>query len=223
MDATRYRLLIFDWDGTIADSEARIVQSVQATVTDLGLLAPPVEDVRNVIGLGMRECMEALFPDVSPGRYAGFVEVYRRHFQGLATAPLSLFPGAKQVLESLDTAGYTIAIATGKSRRGLDRELGESGLAKVVSASRCADEAPSKPHPQMLEDVLELTLTDPREALMIGDTTYDMQMARDAGVDRVAVSYGAHETQRLLEFSPLEVIDSLAALENWLSSEAMAK
>jgi len=223
MDAKRYRLLIFDWDGTIADSEARIVQSVQATVTDLGLRAPPTEDVRNVIGLGMRECMEALFPDVSPGHYAGFIEVYRRHFQEQARTPVSLFPDAKPVLESLDLAGYTIAIATGKSRRGLDRELDESGLADVVSASRCADEAPSKPHPQMLEDVLELTLTDPRAALMIGDTTYDMQMARDAGVDRVAVSYGTHETRRLLEFFPLEVIDSLAALEIWLSNEALAE
>ncbi len=223
MDAKRYRLLIFDWDGTVADSEARIVQSVQATVNDLGLRAPPTEDVRNVIGLGLRECMEALFPNVSPGRYAGLVEAYRRHFQEQARTPVSLFPDAKPVLESLDSAGYTIAIATGKSRRGLDRELDESGLAEVVSASRCADEAPSKPHPKMLEDVLELTLTDRRAALMIGDTTYDMQMARDAGVDRVAVSYGTHETSRLLEFSPLEVIDSLAALEIWLSSEAMAK
>jgi phosphoglycolate phosphatase len=171
----------------------------------------------------MQECMEALFPDVSPGHYAGFIEVYRRHFQEQARTPVSLFPDAKRVLKSLGSAGYTIAIATGKSRRGLDRELHESGLVGIVSASRCADEAPSKPHPQMLEDVLELTLTAPRGALMIGDTTYDMQMARDAGVDRIAVSYGTHETRRLLEFSPLKVIDSLAALEIWLFNGALAK
>lgn len=218
----RYRLIVFDWDGTIADSEARIVSSVEAAVMELGLPARTPAEIRNIIGLGMRECMQALFPEIPESRYQGFFDAYRKQFQTRAQRPVSLFPGVKSVLMSLGSRGYLLAVATGKSRRGLDRELRESGLQTLIGVSRCADEAPSKPHPQMLEDVLELAAVEPATALMVGDTTYDMQMARDAGVDRVAVSYGAHERSRLIEFDPLTVVESLNDLESWLSQTAQA-
>lgn len=223
MTARRYGLLIFDWDGTLADSEQRIVDAVRVAVNELGLPERTPAQIRNVIGLGMQECLETLFPDVDPGRHAGFIDTYRKHFSIRNDRPVALFPGVEEVLRTLNANGYTIAVATGKSRRGLDRELTESGLDAVVKASRCADESPSKPHPQMLEDLLELTITSAHEALMIGDTTYDMQMARDAGVDRVGVAYGAHERSRLLEFGPLEIVDSLHHLEQWLSSRPARK
>ncbi len=218
MNNSQYRLLIFDWDGTLADSEARIVESVRRAVNELGLPDCTPAEIRNVIGLGMQQCLETLFPEVPAERHAHFVNAYRKHFSLNNDAPVELFPGVKEVLATLCAGGYTIGVATGKSRRGLDRELEESGLDAIVRVSRCADESPSKPDPQMLEELLELTVTPPQQALMIGDTTYDMQMARDAGVDRIGVSYGAHESARLLEFDPLEIIDSLRHLEQWLAN-----
>ena len=221
MSASRYQLLIFDWDGTLADSEHRIVSAVRQAIIDLGLPERSHEQIRNVIGLGMQECLETLFPGVEPERHAGFINTYRKHFTIRNDAPVALFPGVDEVLRALASRGHTIAIATGKSRRGLDRELKESGLGELVKVSRCADESPSKPNPQMLEDLLELAMISPHEALMVGDTTYDMQMARDAGVARVGVSYGAHEKSRLLEFGPLEIFDSLNQFEQWLSSRSL--
>lgn len=218
MTAVGYQLLIFDWDGTLADSEHRIIEAVSLALSELELPQRTSEEIRNVIGLSMQECLELLFPDIEAERHAGFVNTYRKHFTRRNDRAVALFPEAKEVLSALSSRGYSIAVATGKSRRGLDRELKESGLDAVVRASRCADESPSKPHPQMLQDVLEMTLTSAEDALMIGDTTYDMQMARDAGVDRVGVSYGAHEVARLLEFGPLEIVDSLGHLQQWLSS-----
>ncbi len=223
MTGVGYRLLIFDWDGTLADSEHRIIEAVSLALSELDLPQRTPEEIRNVIGLGMQECLELLFPEVEPERHAGFVNTYRKHFTRRNDSAVALFAGAKEVLSALSSSGYTIAVATGKSRRGLDRELKESGLDAVVRASRCADESPSKPHPKMLEDVLEMTFTSPEDALMIGDTTYDMQMARDAGVDRVGVSYGAHDVARLLEFGPLEIVDSLRSLQLWLSSRPPRK
>ncbi len=221
MTEPRYGLLIFDWDGTLADSEARIIEAARRALDELGLPDRTPDQIRNVIGLGLQECLETLFPEVAPEHYLGFVSTYRKHFSLQNHVPVALFPGVKEVLFALESRGHTIAVATGKSRRGLDRELGESGLDAVVQVSRCADESPSKPNPQMLEDLLGLTATPRQQALMIGDTTYDMQMARDAGVDRVGVSYGAHEKSRLLEFDPLEIVDSLHHFERWLANRPL--
>lgn len=217
MNDNPYGLLVFDWDGTLADSERRIVEAVRRALKELGLPHRSPAQIRDVIGLGMRECLETLFPDVAPARHADFINTYRKHFSIENDAPVALFPTVKEVLRRLHSRGYVIAIATGKSRRGLDRELRESGLDAFVGLSRCADESLSKPHPQMLEAILELAVTPSHRALMVGDTTYDMQMARDAGVDRVGVSYGAHAASRLLEFGPLEIVDSLHHFEQWLS------
>jgi phosphoglycolate phosphatase len=221
MNERSYELLIFDWDGTLADSEQRIVDSVRRALNEQGLPDRSAAQIRDVIGLGMQECLEALFPDVAPERLAGFVNAYRKYFAVQNDTPVTLFPRVKEVLHRLHSRGYVIAIATGKSRRGLDRELRESGLDAFVQVSRCADESPSKPHPQMLEDILELAVMPSRRAVMVGDTTYDMQMARDADVDRVGVSYGAHEATRLLEFGPLEIVDSLHHFEQWLSGRPL--
>ena len=212
-----YRLLVFDWDGTLMDSEARIVGCFQAAAADVGVAVPHGDLARDVIGLGLQEAAERLFPELGDALVGRVVERYRYHFLGDHPTPSELFPGVVETLEGLADAGYLLGIATGKSRRGLDKVLGETGLGRLFHASRCADEAFSKPHPQMLEEVMALLGAGPRETLMIGDTEYDMQMARNAGVPGLAVSYGVHEPGRLLAEGALACLDRIDELPAWLA------
>lgn len=212
-----YRLLVFDWDGTLMDSEARIVGCFQAAAADVGVAVPHGDLARDVIGLGLQEAAERLFPGLGDAMVGRVVERYRYHFLGDHPTPSELFPGVVETLERLADAGYLLGIATGKSRRGLDKVLGETGLGRFFHASRCADEAFSKPHPQMLEEVMAVLGAGPRETLMIGDTEYDMQMARNAGVPGLAVSYGVHEPNRLLAEGALACLDRIDELPGWLA------
>lgn len=217
-----YRLLVFDWDGTLMDSQARIVACFQAAAADVGVNVPHGDRARDVIGLGLAEATERLFPGVDGGVVARVVERYRHHFLGDHPTPSELFPGVVETLEQLADTGYLLGIATGKSRRGLDKVLGETGLGRFFQASRCADEAFSKPHPQMLEEVMSLLGASPADTLMIGDTEYDMQMARNAGVPGLAVSYGVHEPARLLAEGALACLDHIADLPRWLAAHRVA-
>lgn len=212
-----YRLLVFDWDGTLMDSQARIVGCFQAAAADLGVAVPDADRARDVIGLGLREATERLFPGLDDATIGGVVERYRHHFLGDHPTPSVLFPGVVETLDGLADAGYLLGIATGKSRRGLDKVLGETGLGRLFHASRCADEAFSKPHPQMLEEVMAVLGARPAETLMIGDTEYDMQMARNAGVPALAVSYGVHDSARLLAEGALTCLDRIDELPGWLA------
>jgi phosphoglycolate phosphatase len=212
-----YRLLVFDWDGTLMDSGARIVGCFQAAAADVGVAVPHGDLARDVIGLGLQEAAERLFPELGDAMVGRVVERYRYHFLGDHPTPSELFPGVVETLEGLADAGYLLGIATGKSRRGLDKVLGETGLGRLFHASRCADEAFSKPHPQMLEEVMAVLGAGPRETLMIGDTEYDMQMARNAGVPGLAVSYGGHEPNRLLAEGALACLDRIDELPGWLA------
>ena len=217
-----YRLLVFDWDGTLMDSEARIVACLQAAAVDVGIAVPPPDSARDVIGLGLQEAIERLFPGVDRRALGRLVERYRHHFLGDHPTASELFPGVVETLEGLADAGYLLGIATGKSRRGLDKVLSETGLGRFFHASRCADEAFSKPHPRMLEEVMAVLGASPADTLMIGDTEYDMQMARSAGVPAVAVSYGVHAPERLLAEGALACLDRIDELPGWLAGQPAA-
>jgi phosphoglycolate phosphatase len=211
-----FELLVFDWDGTLMDSEQKILRCFQAAADDVRAVYPGDDAVRNIIGLGLGEAINALFPAESAEKRLALADRYREHFLHLDQTEMPLFPGVLNGLEELQAQGYTLAIATGKARRGLDRVLGRSTLAHLFSISRCADETLSKPHPRMLLEILDHTGIDPNRALMIGDTVYDMQMAARAGMAAIAVSYGAQPRKRLLEEGPLFCADSFDEVRAWL-------
>lgn len=215
----RFELIVFDWDGTLMDSAGAIVRAIQASARDLGLPEPPEARARHVIGLGLQEALSYAVPELDPRDYPAMVERYRHHYLS-ADHQLELFPGSFELVEALADSGRLLGVATGKSRKGLDRALGHSGLRRFFHATRCADECFSKPHPQMLEEVMAECGVAPARTLMIGDTTHDLLMARNAGVGAVAVEFGAHPREVLVEAAPLEVVDSTAALAAWLRANA---
>lgn len=213
----RFHLLVFDWDGTLTDSADLIVASMQAACDDFGLPVPNPLEVKHIIGLGFREALAHLLPDFSPDDYPQMVERYRRHFLSLQ-APIPVFPGVNETLQALHQVGFLLAVATGKSRKGLNRDFQETGLGRYFHASRCADECFSKPHPGMLLELIEEMDVAAEKTLMIGDTTHDLQMAKNAGVASLAVSYGAHPKQSLIELSPFACLDDIRELLPWLGN-----
>ncbi len=217
MSGLPYKLLVFDWDGTLMDSEARITGCLSMTFEDVGLPAPPREALLNVIGLGLPEAFRTLAPEIDAAMLRRLTDRYRYHFLSDHHAPATLFPGAREVLETLDRTGYLLAVATGKGRRGLDRSLEETGCGALFAVTRCADETASKPDPRMLIEVMDVAGAWPHETLMIGDTEYDMLMARNAGADALAVSYGVHTRARLLDSRPLGCIDDIREISVWLA------
>lgn len=212
-------MLIFDWDGTLMDSAAAISKSLQAACADLGLPVPSDETARYVIGLGLADAMKHILPQVPPSFYPQVVERYRHHFWR-ADADTTLFDGVAESMRELSEAGFVLAIATGKSRRGLERALATTGLQSRFQASRCADEGFSKPHPGMLHQILEDTGIAADQALMVGDTTHDMEMARAAGMARLAAAYGAHPREKLLACDPVACADDFAEIHAWLKHHA---
>ncbi len=214
----RFKLLIFDWDGTLMDSEARIVECVRAAVMDMGLEVPADERIRNIIGLGLSEAMNFLFPGADQVLKQAIVERYRHHFLVENETPSRLFEGARETLTCLETEGYLLAVATGKSRRGLNVSLEETGLGDMFQTTRCADETFSKPHPEMLLQVMDELGVLPDDTLMIGDTEYDMEMAANAGTRKLGVSYGVHSAERLARHGPLGVADSVSQIPGLLKS-----
>lgn len=216
MPTKRYRLLVFDWDGTLMDSVGHIVSSMHAAMTDLKVPPLPETQVKDVIGLGLREALNTLFPDRGDDFKDRFTARYRVHFFTPGRV-LSLFPDAALVLEALDAAGYLLAIATGKSRQGLLRELHGTGLERRFHASRCAEETCSKPDPRMLLEIMAELGVEAEETLMIGDTEYDLQMARNAGAHGLGVTHGVHDAERLLRHAPVGCIDALSQFPQWLA------
>jgi phosphoglycolate phosphatase len=210
-----YRLLVFDWDGTIIDSARTIAECIRDAAGDLGLRVPTKEQASHVIGLGLHDALRHAVPELAAERTAEFVERYRQHFRAREDE-MDLFGGMRELIESLHGKNL-LAIATGKSRRGLDRALEASGLKPYFRASRCADETHPKPHPAMLLELMAELEVPAGEALMIGDTSHDLDMARAAGVDALAVTYGAHAEQGLRSCQPRACVASVAELERWLS------
>ncbi|MGD2055176.1 MAG: HAD-IA family hydrolase [Gammaproteobacteria bacterium] len=213
--AREIRLIVFDWDGTLMDSEQQIVSCLRAAVCDLSLEPMADETLRNVIGLGLREAIDTLVPGRDHAFQQAFVEQYRRHW--FNSRESQLFAGVSQMLHTCRQHRFLLGIATGKSRRGLDRVLAENALSDCFDATRCADEAPSKPHPQMLYDIMARLGVPAEQVLMVGDTEYDMEMATNAGVAKVAVSSGVHSAARLQRHDPLVCLPQVAAIPAWLS------
>jgi phosphoglycolate phosphatase len=211
-----FKLLVFDWDGTLMDSEARILACVRAAAADLQLEIPSDDRIRNIIGLGLKEAVVRLFPGSDDAQVLNIVGRYRYHFLDADKTPSTLFSGVRDVLTALSDQGYLMAVATGKGRSGLDRSLDETGLGGLFDTTRCADETLSKPHPEMLLQIMEELGMGGEETLMIGDTEYDMQMANNARTRGLAVSYGVHEPARLLRHDVLGCLDDIAELPYWL-------
>ena len=209
-----YSLIIFDWDGTLIDSAGTIVECIQQASAELGLEVPDRGRASHVIGLGLHDSLRLAVPGLPAERYAEFVELYRKHFLAREEA-MRLFPGIEGLLKNLSQTRL-LAIATGKSRRGLERALRASGLGSYFSASRCADETTPKPDPAMLQEIMEELSTPVERALMIGDTSHDLEMARAAGVDALAVTYGAHAEEGLRSCQPRACVASVPELDRWL-------
>ena len=211
-----YQLLIFDWDGTLIDSTGRIISSFQGGARELGLRIPPDEEVRNIIGLGLKEAIEQVMPELNSTQVDALAQAYSRHYLEVDETPTALFHAVAEGLEYLRARGFRLAVATGKSRRGLDRVMQETGLGHLFEVTRCADETRSKPHPRMLEEILAHTKVSVDSALMIGDTDYDLNMATNAGMDALAVTYGAHELSRLEQAQPTHRVDSFVDFIDWI-------
>ncbi len=214
----KYSLLVFDWDGTLLDSHAQIVNCMQSTISELALEPRTDEQIGKIIGLGLEKGVVQLYPMMEMKLVTKMAQTYREHHLFKDKTPSPLFEGAKEALTSLRGAGYDLAIATNKSRRGLDKGLSETGLNDYFPISRCVDEAHPKPHPQMLEEILTDHNLEASKALMIGDSEYDLQLANNTKVDGLAVSYGVHGLMRLLKQDPVGFIDKIGQLPDWLES-----
>ena len=219
MARKQFDLIVFDWDGTLMDSTATIVRCIQAAARDLGLPVPRDDKAAHVIGLGLHEAMQAVLPDIDPTWYPRMVERYRYHFLS-RDHELVLFPGVRDMLQELSQEGYFLAVATGKSRVGLNRAMNDVKVLSLFDATRCADETFSKPHPAMLQELTRELGQDMRRTVMIGDTSHDLLMAANAGAAGVAVQYGAHPVEQLTACNPVYSAATVAELHQWLSENA---
>ncbi|MEN9868776.1 MAG: hypothetical protein RL748_4366 [Pseudomonadota bacterium] len=219
MAKSQFDLIVFDWDGTLMDSTAAIVLCIQAAARDLGLPVPKDDDAAHVIGLGLYDAMQTVLPGVDASYYPRMVERYRHHYLQHGN-DLILFRGVPEMLQDLAQQGYFLAVATGKSRNGLNRALNQSGLLSTFHATRCADETFSKPHPAMLQELTRELGQDMARTVMIGDTTHDLLMAKNAGAAGIAAQYGAHPFEQLDALNPLYSASNVPALHQWLLANA---
>ncbi|MHB1246745.1 MAG: HAD-IA family hydrolase [Sulfuriferula sp.] len=219
MNSRHFDLLIFDWDGTLMDSTGAIAESIQMACADLGMRVPHREEAKQIIGLGLAEALQTLLPELTPDEYPQLVERYRHHFLG-QDHTLPLFDGVANSIAALHADDYWLAVATGKSRNGLERAFDQSGLREFFHVSRCADEAYSKPHPGMVLELMDYCGVEAERTLMIGDTSHDLQMALNAGVASVGVAYGAHSVASLQVCQPLYIAEDFQGLMAWLNNYA---
>ena len=212
-----FDLIVFDWDGTISDSTGLIADCIRHAAQDLQLRVPTVEQAKHIIGLGLLQSTETLFPELSAADRARFAVRFREHYVPRDhEAPL--YPGIVDLLKSLAHPERFLAVATGKPRAGLERAFAHTGLKPHFHYTRCADEGFAKPHPDMLLKLMDYTNVGPQRTLMIGDTTHDLELAQNAGVAAVAVTYGAHPAQLLAARQARVKVDSVAALSAWLAA-----
>jgi phosphoglycolate phosphatase len=215
----RFRLIAFDWDGTLADSTALIAGAIQKACLDVGVPAPDDIDARHVIGLGPGDAIRHVAPGLAVDHHARFSDRFRDHYL-VGDAAIPLFAGIREMLDELGQRGFLLAVATGKSRAGLARALARHGIAERFAASRCADEGFPKPHPDMLLALMQQLRVGPSQTLMVGDTTHDLELARNAGVSGLAVAYGAHPPKGLAAMKPLTTAHSVTELRAWLAANA---
>ncbi len=215
----RFDLIVFDWDGTLFDSTALIVHCIQDACRDVGAAVPSKVDAAYVIGLGLTDALRHVAPGLPESRYPELAQRYRHHYFA-RQHELSLFPGTLEMLQALKTRHHWLGVATGKGRRGLDDALAHSQLKGLFDATRTADETASKPNPLMLLELMREFGTEPERTLMVGDTTHDLQLARNAGTPSLGVSFGAHDSEAFDEFEPLQVLHSTRELQDWLLQHA---
>jgi len=214
-----YDLIVFDWDGTLANSTQLIVDAICQASVDVGLPAPTQQAASSIIGLGFREAVYELFGKI-PDTLLSQITVRYTYYYGAGENDIPLFDGAQEIIEHLRQVDIQLGVATGKGRAGLNRALDRSGVKHHFMATRTVDECFSKPHPQMLQEMMEEAMTVPERTLMVGDTSFDLQMAQNAGVARVGVTFGAHPKQRLLAHEPLACFDVFSDLALWLKQHA---
>lgn len=210
-----YEMIVWDWDGTLMDSTPTIVECIQKSCVDLGLPVPPDELASHVIGLGLQDALRIAVPAITPAQHPELVNRFRYYYLA-KDHELTLFKGIRELLTELKERGHYLAVATGKPRVGLNRSLKFHGLEQMFVDTRTADETRSKPHPLMLHELSESLMVPLNKMLMIGDTSHDLLMASNAGVDAVAVSYGAHPANSLKELKPLACVDTVSELSQFL-------
>ncbi|MCD4484931.1 HAD-IA family hydrolase [Chromobacterium vaccinii] len=210
-----YDLVVFDWDGTLMDSTAHIVNAIQQACRDLALPVPDREAASHVIGLRLAEAMQQFCPPDQASRLPELVDAFRRHYQSDLDR-VTLFDAARDTLEAIRACGAFVAIATGSSRAGLDRALAASGIKSLFDATRTVDECHSKPHPDMLLQLTDLFGVALDRTVMVGDTSHDLLMARNAGSHGVGISHGAHDSAELIRCEPRVIVHSLSELSSWL-------
>ena len=215
----RFDLIVFDWDGTLFDSTALIVRCMQSACADIGVAVPSAERAAYVIGLGLHDALQHAVPGLPESRYPELGRRYRHHYMA-SQHELVLFDGTLAMLQALKQRKHWLAVATGKSRQGLDEALHDVRLLGIFDATRTADETAGKPHPLMLQQLMREFGADPQRTLMIGDTTHDLQLAINAGTASVGVSYGAHAPDAFAALNPLHVAHSTADLQAWLLQHA---
>lgn len=214
-----FDLIIWDWDGTLADSTSIIIDAITAASTELGLGSITRKDASNIIGLSLNEAIKQLLGDIGAETTQALAERYR-HFYYLHEEDIPLFDGVLETIVELKKRGFKLAVATGKGRHGLNLAMERSGLAHHFYATRTVDECFSKPHPQMLDELMNFCVTKPERTLMIGDTSYDLQMAQNANVKSLAVTYGAQSREQLLRYNSLAYFDDFSSLSQWLMLNA---
>jgi len=222
-DLSLFKLLIFDWDGTLMDSSTRIVSSMQSAAKSLSLRVPTSEAVRNIIGLSLEPAINILIPGISLTDNQQLCAAYSEHYRYRDQSETPLYPGVERTLQSLHAKGYLLAVATGKGRGGIDRVFAQTGLGPLFVTSRGADETKSKPDPLMLRQILEQTGVSAQQALMIGDTSYDLEMAQRIAMPSIAVSYGMHSMEKLRSYQPILEVDEFQQIETWLDRQMEKK
>jgi len=213
----KYKLVIFDWDGTLMDSVDRIVSSMRAAAVTANLPVPSAEAVKGIIGLSLPEAFNILFPGCSQALAEQLKLNYKKQYIELDNTPSPLFDHAIELLEKLKNQHVVLAVATGKGRNGLERVMAESNTKSYFEASKCADESISKPSPDMILQLLSALNINAEDAVMIGDTVHDMGMAKNANVDRIGVTMGVHDHDTLAQFQPVAIVDSLLELSSLLT------
>lgn len=215
----RFDLIVWDWDGTLADSTGMIVNAILKAAEQVGLPTITREAASSIIGLGLRESIHALYGDIPVTQAQALAAQYNANYYA-EESEIVLFTGAADTIVELNKRGFKLAVATGKGRRGLNLALEHSGLGRQFHATRTVDECFSKPHPQMLDELMDHLVVLPERTLMIGDTSYDLQMAKNAGVSAIGVTYGAQPAEQWQHLSPIEQFDSFSNLSQWLLTHA---
>nr|WP_232924837.1 HAD-IA family hydrolase [Pseudomonas syringae] len=214
-------MLIFDWDGTLADSVGRIILSMRTAAIETDLEIRDDTAIKGIIGLGLPEAIRTLYPQISGNQLIDFRQHYADSYMAMDNVPSPLFDGVVESMQAFREDGYRLAVATGKARRGLDRVLKANGWQDYFDATRAADETASKPDPLMLNEIMAHCEVAPQRSLMIGDASFDLLMARNAGMDSVAVGYGAQPLESLRQFEPRLGIEHFSELRTWLNGRGV--